>query len=158
MRRSTQTRLAWLLAAAWGALIWGLGSDGFSVTSSSRFLAPLIDWLSPGWSLAQHQAVLVAIRKLAHVTEYGLFALLVGHAVALAFEIRMRFVIAGALAAVTGLAVADELRQALSLLRTGSPFDVALDVSGGILALAGLCLVRRRAGRPLFGLSADSQA
>jgi len=120
------------------------------MNSTSRFLGPLVDWLSPNWTAAQKQWALVAMRKLAHVGEYALFALLVGRAVARAFSLRMRFVALGALAAVGLLAVADEARQAISQMRTGSPLDVLLDISGGLLALALLFAVRRCLRRPLF--------
>ncbi len=158
MRRTTRTWLAWLVAVLWAGFIWQLGGDGFSLSSTSRFLGPLLSWLSPDLTDAQREFALVAIRKLAHVAEYALFALLVARAVALGFAPRMRLVVVCALAAVAGLAAADELRQAVSQLRTGSPLDVALDVSGGLFALSGLYLLRRWLGRPMFSVSVRSQA
>lgn len=144
--------------AIWGAFIWGLGSDGFSMTSTSRFLGPLVSWAFADWTFEHQQLVLTAIRKLAHVAEYAVFALLVGRAVTLAFQIRMRFVVAITLAAAFALAAGDEIRQALSMHRTGTLVDVALDVSGALVALAGLFALRRWVGRPMFGVSASSRA
>ena len=146
--------LAWLVAFVWAGFIWGFGGDSFSMSSTSRLLEPLLDWLLADWSAVERQRALVAVRKLAHVAEYALFALLVGRAIALAFASRMRFVTGLALAAVALLAVADELRQALSAMRTGSTFDVALDLLGGVAALGALFLIRRRLGRPMFTAAA----
>ena len=151
LRPHPNTLLARTLALAWAAAIWGLGSDGFSMNSTSRFLGPLLTWLGPDWGPEQLSQAQTVIRKLAHPAEYALLCVLIGRAVALTFAVRMRFVAIAALAAVALLAGADELRQASSALRTGSLFDVALDVSGALAALAGLFIFRRALGRPLFG-------
>lgn len=118
--------------------------------STSRFLGPLLSWLAPDWSPEQFLRAQVAIRKLAHAAEYGLFGLLVGRAFAVSFALRMRSVAAAALAAVLVLAAADELRQAASTLRTGSLADIGFDVFGALTALATLFVVRRLLGLPLF--------
>ena len=119
--------------------------------STSRFLGPLLSWLGPHWSPAELTQAQSLIRKLAHPTEYALLCVLTGRAVALTFAVRMRVVALAALASVALLAAADELRQASSALRTGSAFDVALDISGGLAALLALLIFRRALGRPLFG-------
>jgi VanZ family protein len=63
---------------------------------------------------------------------------------------RSRFATAGwvALFIVTSLATADEARQAFSPVRTGSPYDILIDVTGGLLAVLGLFLISRRIGPP----------
>ena len=53
---------------------------------------------------------------------------------------------AGALAWVALVAACDEARQAFVHSRTGTPWDVALDVAGGMLAL-GLAIVYTRVMR-----------
>jgi VanZ family protein len=158
VRSGSKTTLAWLLAGVWGVTIWRLGGDPFSMQSTSRFLDPLLAWLSPDWTDAQRIAAAATLRKLAHLGEYGLFALLLGRAVALATRVRMRRVVATSLVGVGVLAAADELRQATSSLRTGSPADVALDLAGGLLALAALFALQRRLGRPMFASTAGSGA
>ena len=65
---------AWLWFALWAALVWWLGSEQFSATSTSRILGPLIDWLWPGASPAQRLALLMGIRKLAHPSVYAVLA------------------------------------------------------------------------------------
>ena len=150
MGRGATTGLAWLLAALWGTLILGLGGDGFSLQATSSWLAPFATWLARLFGGLDPAVLLIAARKLAHAVEYGVFALLVGRAAALAFQVRMRFVGLAALTAVAVVAIADELRQSVSALRTGSAHDVALDLLGGLGALLTLFAVRRWIGRPMF--------
>lgn len=120
------------------------------MTSTSRFLGPLLSWLAPDWSPEQSLHAQVLVRKAAHVGEYGVLGLLLGRALALSFRLRMRFVAASTVLAVSALATADEMRQASVTERTGSWGDVLLDASGGIAALGLLFVVRRWLGRPLF--------
>ena len=42
------------------------------------------------------------------------------------------------------LASADEARQALSDARTGSPWDVLIDLTGGVIAVTGVLVISRR--------------
>lgn len=151
MPRRTHVILAWALASAWGLFIWGLGTDEFSLASTSRFLVPLVKWLASSLDEASRDSILIGIRKLAHIGEYGIFALLTGRAICLAFGQRMRVTCFLALAAVGALAVADETRQSYSAMRTGSGYDVALDIFGGVIAIAALFALKRSLGRPLFG-------
>lgn len=151
MPRRTQVILAWALAIAWALFIWGLGANDFSFTSTSRFLAPLVTWLAPNLDEASRDLILIGIRKLSHIGEYGIFALLAGRAICLAFDPRMRVTCVLTLAVVGALAGADETRQSYSAMRTGSVYDVALDILGGAIAIAALFALKRRLGRPLFG-------
>jgi VanZ family protein len=156
--RRTKVILAWALAVGWALFIWGLGTDGFSLTSTSRFLGPLVTWLVPSLDNASRDLVLIGIRKLTHIAEYAAFALLIGRAIWLSFGQRMRIVCFLCLAAVGALAVADETRQSYSALRTGSGYDVGLDIFGGAVAIAALFALKRRLGRPLFGDPAAKSA
>ncbi|MEZ4218346.1 MAG: VanZ family protein [Myxococcota bacterium] len=150
MQSRARTIFAWAVALAWAGFVWGLGTDGFSASETSRFLGPLLDWLRPELDAVARTRALFAVRKLAHVVEYGVLALLVGRALAITTGARMRFVVAAALACVLALAAADETRQTKTAHRTGAASDVVLDVAGGALAL-GIWLAQKRArGRALF--------
>ena len=129
------TPTLWLLAAAWtGAILWA-GSDDGSLTNSSRYLLPLIKWLMPDAGFEARIEVLHFIRKLAHVVEYGILALLVWAALRSSRSALLRA--AGlALVWVIAIAACDEFRQSLLDSRSGSAHDVALDAFGGALALA----------------------
>jgi VanZ family protein len=136
--------VAWLLVAAWAALVWWLGSEQFSAGTTSRFLGPLIEWLWPTASLEQRFAVLMAIRKLAHPTVYGVLAALAFRAALVSGVSGLARGAAIALAIALSLAGLDEMRQTKTPSRTGSPVDVALDAAGASAALAALSYVRRR--------------
>jgi VanZ family protein len=75
------------------------------------------------------------VRKLAHLTEYGILAWLLyrarGKTQAVWNISWARFALAGVLA----IAITDELHQHFVPSRTGSPIDVLIDLTGGLLAL-----------------------
>jgi len=75
------------------------------------------------------------IRKLAHVTEYAILAVLVARALDEPGRAPDR-VAAGTLAICAAYAALDELHQSFVPSRTGSPLDVALDASGAALGIA----------------------
>ena len=101
----------WLPVVAWAGVIFAFSS----VPSLSTHLGT--------WDLL--------LRKLAHMAEYAVLALLL---------LRATGSYAWALAATVGYACTDELHQTFVRGRHGSPVDVAIDAVG---ALAGLALWRR---------------
>jgi VanZ family protein len=141
---SASAARAWLLVALWAALIWWLGTDQFGAGSTSRFLFPLIRWLWPSGTPAEHIAVLFAIRKLAHPAVYGVLAALAFRAALLSGMPGLMRGAAVALAIAIGIAGLDELRQSHSAARTGAPTDVMLDAAGASAAIAALHAFRRR--------------
>jgi len=131
-----KTATPWLLAAAWTALILWAGSDDYSAANTSRFLGPFLRWLLPDASPEAHQQLLFLLRKAAHVVEYAVLGLLAWIALS-SRRRRAPWLSAGlALAWVIAVAVIDEARQGFVDSRTGSAGDIALDVAGGVLALA----------------------
>lgn len=72
------------------------------------------------------------VRKAAHVTEYAVLALLVARALAGSGS-PLWPIWAVLLVSVTALA--DEINQGYNPQRTGSGWDVVLDISGGLLGL-----------------------
>ena len=53
------------------------------------------------------------------------------------------------------VATADEARQAFSTARSGSPYDVLIDVAGGAVAIAALLVISWRMRRPNAATLAD---
>jgi len=133
-------------------MILGLGSESFDQPATSRYLGPLIQWLWPAADVGQLAWALYWIRKLAHVTEFGLLAILVLRATTLGHGLpatRAAFVALG----VSGLvACLDEGGQSLSTTRSGSGLDVALDLAGAGFFLLAAARLTRALGRPLFPL------
>lgn len=142
---------AWLCVALWAGVIWQLGTDDFSFAETGRSLWwPVVEWLIGDVDAATRWRLHVAIRKSAHFIEYGILALLTFRAALLSVTrtsvSRNRLATAGwsSLFVVLALASADEARQAFSPVRTGSPYDVLIDLAGGLIAVVGLVIISRR--------------
>jgi VanZ family protein len=141
MQRDHRKWLWWLVVGLWIAVVLGFSSDPFSAESTSRFLAPLLRWISPELSAETEQYLLFLVRKGAHVFEYAVLGALAYQALR---ESPDPWRSAGlALALVVAVAVADETHQAVSAARTGSALDVSIDVAGGATALLLLAGIRR---------------
>lgn len=135
-QRSTRDTIArWLPVILWATVISVLSSDSFSGEHTASLLRPVFEALLPGAAPATIDAVHAVTRKLAHVTEYAVLALLVFRAL----ERPGRSVAAVALGALVlcGLyASVDELHQSFVPSRGASPVDTVLDTFGAALGLA----------------------
>jgi VanZ family protein len=118
----------WLPVILWAAVILSASNDSFSVNHSGGWLRRIFGRDLP-------YPVHVAIRKTAHLLEYAILG-------ALAWRTDRRVAVALAIAAL--VAITDETRQSFTASRTGSPWDVGLDVLG---AAVGVWCVRRFFGR-----------
>ena len=132
----------WLPVLLWMWLIFSASGDSNSAVRSSRIIAPLVRWLLPDLSEEAVQAVVLFVRKCAHVAEYAVLALLLWHALRRPPKpgsAPWRWSEAGLALAVAALyAATDELHQTMVPSRQGCVRDVLLDTSGAALAL--LCL------------------
>jgi len=110
---------AWLPVILWSAVILMASTDSFSSNESRGWLASVF-----GPELAD--ALNITVRKLGHVVAYGVLGVL-------AWRADRRLVVAICIALI--VAVTDETRQSMTLLRTGSPWDVLLDVTAAWLGI-----------------------
>ena len=120
----------------WLGFIFYASSDGFSASSTSTIIGPLVLWLFPGTSQAQLDAIHVITRKLAHFSEYALLGLLAARAFLTSPGPKVRqnwFLISFVLVIV--YALLDEYHQSFVPSRTASIFDSFIDISGGLTAL-----------------------
>jgi hypothetical protein len=62
---------AWIPAFLWTGVILGMSSDDFSAPETSRIIGPILAWLCPEASEETLAYMHFAIRKTAHVAEYG---------------------------------------------------------------------------------------
>lgn len=128
--------LAYAPALFWLGVIFYLSSGSGASTETSRIIGPLIAFFFPSADETTIQLVHAAIRKTAHVTEYAILAALAARAF-LSSDVpwlqNKWAVWAMALVAVT--ASLDEFNQSFNSMRSGSPFDTLLDISGGLLAV-----------------------
>jgi len=147
MRRAGGPLSRWLPVVVWAGVISALSSDAFSGDQTGGLLLPLLGSLLPGASPATLTAVHAAVRKLAHVAEYAVLALLLVRALEQPWRSLAR-IAATSLLLCIGYAVLDEFRQTFVPTRVGSPLDVALDTAGAAMAVAGwLALQMVSAGR-----------
>lgn len=120
----------------WVTIIFAASSNTGSMSNTSRIIRPLLLWLVPDISEASLLIVHSFIRKLAHFVFYfilGLFA-----ARASAFTLRddwQKFWFPWAFLLILIIAALDETNQGLLISRTGSVYDVLLDVAGGLTAI-----------------------
>ena len=63
-------------ASLWLVLVLFLGSAYFAARETGRFVLPFLSVLMPGVARAELQTVHLVLRKLAHIAEYAVLALL----------------------------------------------------------------------------------
>ena len=115
------------------------------MNETSRFIRPLLEFLFPSAdpdTLALYHGL---IRKAAHVFEYAVLGIL---AVRAFRKTQHRVVLASVL--VVLIAFIDELNQSFNPSRTSTPWDVLLDVFGGLLGIGAYVLLSRtRTRKPI---------
>lgn len=125
----------YLAAILWTAFIFIASSDAFSSAHTGSILQSIaVAILGHPLSDTAYELTHLAIRKLAHLTEYGILAFLWFRAVR--GEERgwtLRWSMTAVLIAIA-VASADEFHQSFVPSRTASPLDVVIDTCGAILA------------------------
>ena len=123
-------------------VIFSASSDRMSFQHSSRIIGPVVRWLFPHLSDEAVHAIVVIVRKCAHLAEYAVLALLLWRALHKPPKPDAppwRWSEAGLVLALVALyAASDEIHQTFVPSRQGCVRDVLLDTAGGALGL--LCL------------------
>lgn len=132
---------AWLIAYAplflWIGVIFFLSSGSGSSAETSRIIGPLIAYFFPNADEGTVALVHAAVRKAAHVTEYGILAALASRAFLRSSAPFLRnYWVLWAIIIVAAIAFLDEFNQSFNVLRTGTPMDSLLDICGGLLAIS----------------------
>jgi VanZ family protein len=126
----------WLPPLLWTAVIFAASTDWFSAGHSAPLLARLIEAvLGRPLPPSSFDALHFFVRKLGHLTEYGVLGALLFRAMRAGDPTRWnaRWAVGGVLiAAIVG--ALDEWHQMFVPSRTASPADVALDTLGAVLA------------------------
>lgn len=140
----------------WIGFIFFAATGAMSASNTSRIIGPLFKWLFPGINEAQLLFVHFVVRKSAHFAEYALLALLAARAFIPSTRrlLRRRPFIA-ALALVALVALLDEYQQSFNAARTGTIWDILIDISGGATALMLFILWRRRRRRQPEDVACD---
>lgn len=141
----------WLPILLWAMIIFTASSDQHSAEHSSRIIGPLVRWLLPQLPDATVNEIVTAVRKCAHLVEYAVLACLLWRVVRKPVRNDphpWRWSEAVTVwVCVALVATSDEIHQAFVPTRQASPWDVLIDVSGGVLGLLALWFIRRRRQR-----------
>jgi VanZ family protein len=136
----------WMPAIVWMAIIFLGSTDMLSAEHTSRFLIPFLRWFDPQISLAALDQIQFAIRKLGHLTEYAILAMLLWRALrgGIRWQMKMSILFLVAVLASAIFAASDEFHQSFVPSRTGSPNDVMIDICGALAGLAVCWMFARR--------------
>ncbi len=128
---------------AWMALIMWFSTDRFSAENTRGMIGLFLQWFAPGLQPDEFEFIHGLVRKLAHLTEYGVLGLLWFRALGRDRAITLSAVAAVSLLICVAWAALDEWHQSFVPSRTASVVDVAIDSSGAFLALVGMVVVKR---------------
>lgn len=121
----------------WIGVIFLLSSGSGSSAATSRIIRPLLEFLFPAASEESLQLMHFYIRKCAHFTEYAVLGYWALRAFTRgAVEWLRNHPYLSAFGIVIIVAALDEFNQRFISSRTGSVWDVVLDISGGLFAIA----------------------
>lgn len=132
----------------WMAIIFFASTGSMSASKTSRILRPLLLWLFPGITEEGLHFGHFLLRKGAHLTEYGVLALLAARAfLSSTRDVLRRRVYVASFCLVALYALLDEFHQSFVSTRTGTIYDSLIDMAGGATALAVLAAWRARRSR-----------
>ncbi len=141
----------WLPVLIWLGVIFLGSTDMLSAEHTSRFLVPFLRWIDPQISFATLNAIQLGIRKLGHLTEYAILAMLLWRALRSGTRWQMKMSILFLVAALASaiFAASDEFHQSFVPSRTASPTDVMIDICGALIGLLSCLMfaVRKRPER-----------
>jgi len=125
----------WMPAIGWMVLIFIGSTDALSAEHTSRFLMPFLYWLDPRMPIATVMLIMTLVRKLGHVTEYAVLAVLLWRAFRgpKTNRIWLAFGVAWGVCAL--FAASDEFHQSFVPSRTASAHDVMIDICGALIGL-----------------------
>ena len=136
--------LLWVISAAWAGNITWLSTGSYSGAVTGWLLAQLLAAVHIHLAPATFEIVHFLTRKLAHCTEYGMFALLLYHSFNFRRPEHWNTRRAVAAVVVAGLfSLTDEYHQSFVPGRTASIRDCGLDTFGALVAMALLYGERR---------------
>ncbi len=128
----------------WVGVIFFMSSPEASFSQTSRIIGPLLHFFYPSISPETEALIHGYVRKCAHFTEYAVLALFTCRACSLSGSIFLRnwrYLLPILLVAT--VASLDEFNQSFEPSRTSSVWDVALDITGGLVMLILLWSIKR---------------
>jgi VanZ family protein len=133
------TRLGWLRpwwpAILWACFIFIMSTDSFSAQHTARFFEPLLRWLIPSLTPTQFTLIHRIIRKMAHLSEYFMFSLLLYRGVRGSGQGWHWTWGLAAFSIAAGYGALDEVHQIFVASRQASPYDAMIDATGALFAV-----------------------
>lgn len=127
----------------WIGVILFLSTGQASMSQTSRIVRPILEFLFPN---APEETLIIYhafIRKCAHFTEYAVLAFWAARAfVGSSRNALRRYWFIFSFLLVFSVASIDETNQSFNPARTGSQWDVMLDVSGGLVMILAFAFYR----------------
>ncbi|NBO64559.1 MAG: hypothetical protein EBU88_06905, partial [Acidobacteria bacterium] len=130
----------WLPPLLWMAIIFWFSTDRFASGQTETSFGTWVEWLAPWTEYDERVRLHILFRKLGHLTEYAILAILWKRAFD-SRQWRARFLARPLLRAcsvgllVFGYAIIDEWHQTFTANRTGALTDCLIDLAGGIFGL-----------------------
>jgi VanZ family protein len=128
----------------WVSVIFYLSSSQGSMSQTSRFIRPFLEWLFP---LAPEETLQIYhgyIRKFAHFFEYAVLAFFASRAFrSSSKDFLQKFWYVFAFLIMLLIASIDEFNQSFNAARTGSIYDVLIDTSGGLTMILLLLILKK---------------
>jgi len=124
----------WIPAICVAVVISTFSTHYFSGEETARVFIPILHWLFPGASLHTLSRMHTVIRKLAHVTEFGIFSTAVFHGVRgerYGWKLRWALITLAIAVSYAGL---DEWHQSFVPMREARVRDAVVDFTGAVLA------------------------
>lgn len=124
----------WIPAICVAILISTFSTHYFSGEETARAFLPILHWLFPGASIHALSRMHTVIRKLAHVTEFGILSITVFHGVRgerYGWKFQWALITLAIAASYAGL---DEWHQSFVPMREARVRDVVIDFTGAVLA------------------------
>ena len=128
----------------WTAMILYMSSPQASMSETSRFIIPMLEFVFPNASPETLLTYHFYIRKSAHFFEYAVLGFLASRAFWKSGNRYLRnywFIIA--VGFVVLVASIDEINQSFNITRTSSVYDVILDGIGGLSMVIFLCALKK---------------
>lgn len=138
----------WVVTVCWAGLIFYFSTGGFGSSFTYRLLSAVLQFLHVSVSPATFDVLHFLLRKSAHLTEYGIFSLLIYASLLHSdrFEWQPRKVLWSVLIA-GGYSLTDEFHQMFVPGRTAALHDCAIDTAGAIVAMLLVLAGNRLSGR-----------
>lgn len=125
-----------------GVVLFASTTTG-SMNNTSLIIRPLLEFLFPNAPEATLVIYHGYIRKMAHLTEYGILAFWASFAFSnSSVKFLRKYWYFPAFAIVVFIASIDEYNQSFDISRTGSIYDVLLDTTGGLLMILFISFIK----------------